>query len=359
MNVKMLITVWLFCGSAEPAFSGDPVAVPKVLNGVLAGLQANEFSTRIAAAKQLSELSTAELGVLANLPASELVPEAATRVLHELEKRYVDESNEQEARMASKFIEDLASSARLMLADGARRVLEKHWRRRVAIVRGELEDLGAKFRDGTFSSEDNMRWLPGADMPTLQILLGEEWQGGNEGLRKLERMAALTDPQLRMTGLYAWVLEGHKLTEADFSTLNELVGQNRIYLRSRVALGISGWGNVGPGVLIKSVSRGGSADAAGLRERDFIVSIVEPVPDGISEVEKQKRLEAQKLQDFDDLVERLKKYREGDVIKLQVVRGLFGGNQFAPRVPPQGQRGPAEIVDVKLKGWMDLPANPN
>lgn len=349
------LSALLLCSSLVISVAAQESAGSKSqLQELLATLDADDFQDRKAAAAQLAELPAEDLRQLLQIPHQSLSAEVVVRLLTELESRYQSNSD-RDVKTASEILESLADSPRLMLADGVQTILSRHWRTRVTLARQELETLGARFRDGTFSSRRNVRWLPGREMPTLQILIGEEWRGGTEGLRIIERMSALTDSSLQLTGLYVWVLEGHKLGEDDFNVLNDLIGRTRIYERSRVALGISGSPIVGEGVLIETITKGGSAADAGLLPGDLILEIVEPIPDELSEEEKRLRKEAQKLRDFDDLVERLKKYREGDVMRLRIIRGIGAANQFGQFQNPPLQIRPVEkIVDVKLKGWDKL-----
>lgn len=356
-GMKSILEFSLFLATvtiaAAPAQEPDNPA--KVMRRIIAGLDADDFQTRVATARRMSEVSMTVLAAMSELPPNELSAEAAVRLLDELASRYTAVDREQDVVAASEILESFVTSDRLMLADGAKRILNRHWRQRVKLARKKLEKLGVKFRDGSFTSIDNMRWLPGGEMPSLQMFVGEDWQGTTEDLRVIDRMSALTDSRLKLTGLSVWVLEGHNLSEKDFSLLHEFVGQNRVYRRSRVALGIRGYPTFSPGVLIDAVTKGGSAEAAGLDRRDVLVSIVEPIPEELDPEEKEKRLAAQKLRDFEDLVERLKKYRVGDVVKLRVIRAITVKDQFGPRMIP-GHPGAEQIVEVKLKGWHELPA---
>ncbi len=320
---RFLIT--LMCGvlvANTCALMADELAPPadSEFNRLAADLGAVSFATRRAAAQQLSGLSVAELKAMVELPESELKPEVAIRLIKELEKRYIDPATK-DLKAVSDILESLSTSHRLVLADGTQRILSDHWRIRVELARVDLEKSGAKFREGSFTSREEMRWLPGANLPSVQILIGEEFTGGKDGLRIIQRMARLTDPAMRSAGVSVWLLEGHKLTDEEYSILSELVGQDRIQERSRVALGIKGSPGVIDGVVIEGVTKGSSAADAKLQRMDRILAIVEPIAEDLPADERRRLEEKQNLRDFDDLVERLKKYRDGDVINLRVVRG--------------------------------------
>ena len=111
---------------------------------------------------------------------------------------------------------------------------------------------------------------------------------------------------------------------------------------------------------VRAVTGRAAADAE-LKPQDLILAIMDDIPEDASPEEKAALEKAQVLQqgqvlkDFDDLVQRLKKYREGDVIRLKVIRGRQRPFFIAPDLPPVEPGQIAEIVPVKLKGWLQLP----
>jgi hypothetical protein len=131
------------------------------------------------------------------------------------------------------------------------------------------------------------------------------------------------------------------------------------------------------GVLIRTVSRGSTAASAKLKSGDLILSLAAKAS------KENVPAEADDLQDFDDLVERLKDFRPGDVVYLTVVRDfrraalqlrMFRQLNVPPRNLPKptqdklkpGAENPnpgqlrdvptyrPEVVEVELKGWRDL-----
>lgn len=353
----------ILCGLfVTPAVSEEAELTQRSSAALLSALGAGDFATRVKAALLLHELSAAELKAIATLPDDQVTPEVIVHLLKEAEVRYAA-ADQHDAIAISELLETLKSSPRLALADGAQRILSQHWRVRTELARLELEKFGAKCRDGSFSSAQERRWLPRSDFPSLQVLIDENWTGGEQDLRLLERMEALTDSRLRgSAGLFVWLLDGHPLTERQQALLGELVDRSRIFERSRVALGIRGERTGLPGVLIEAITPGSSADDAGLQPGDILEAIVETIPEGLSEEEQAKEREKQLLRDFDDLVERLKAFREGDVMRVRVRRGAI-----RPRIPlipipdkDVPDRGWSEkVIEVKLKGWWSLPVHPN
>ena len=357
---RTLNVIILSCSVAAASCAADDLSKATSVETIVADLGSANFRTRVEASQRLADLPIEDLRAAAERSDEHLSAEVAVRLLKELELRYVKASGD-ELFGVSDILETMNVSERLLLADGARRILDDHWRIRVELARLDLEKQGAVFRKGTFSSRRDLGWLPGANLPSVQILIGEKWKGKAEGLRIISRMSRLTDPAMRSAGVFVWLLEGHPLTDEEYSVLSDLVGQDRIQERSRVALGIKWMQGSSGGVLIDGVTKGSSAADAKLQRMDRILAIVEPIPEDLPSDERQKLEEKQNLRDFDDLVERLKKYRDGDVIKLRVVRaaGFLRPNSFGrpPEIPPQIEL-PVEIVPVKLKGWEKLPVEP-
>lgn len=385
-------------------------ATDKEVAQLVLDLAAPEFRKRKAATDRLKTLPLADLKKLAeelpNVPSAE----AVVRVHSELAVRFQSESFDQR-KTALELLEQLANQPRLLSADPANHCLKTHWQTRIEVAFQELESLGAIVKDGNFSVPPT----PGMrrdDRPARQILLTESWTGGDAGLEIFGRLEALAGPVQSQQGIHVYLLTGHPLTEIQEKRLIDLVGANRIQERSRVALGIAAdRGTVGlyDGVLVGSVSKGGSADKAGLESGDLLLAMYNadkdvplmkydpdswrtfrrqiPVPRAPNEGPDQPnpdegdapikispdvpatedQLAAHRLFDFDQLVERLKKYRPGDRVKLQVVKKFRGSDRFwaFPNVPrgaipelEDAQKPKTEKVveiEVELVGWEQLP----
>ncbi len=243
------------------------------VESIVADLGAVSFRTRVEATQRLTKLPIEDLSAVTERSGEKLSAEVAVRLLKELELRYVKASGD-ELFAVSDILEAMNVSERLLLADGARRILDDHWRIRIELARQDLEKQGAVFREGTFSSRRDLGWLPGADLPSVQILIGEKWTGKTEGLRIIRRMSRLTDPAMRSAGVFVWLLEGHPLSDEEYSVLSDLVGQDRNQERSRGALGIKWMQGSSGGVLIDEVTKGSSAADAKLQRMDRILAIV-------------------------------------------------------------------------------------
>ncbi len=368
MKNTALITLLLLVTSTSPCstlMAEDAAAAPQPMDqnaftGLVAALRADDFATRLQAAASLKDVDVNHLQQIAELPEGELNAEVAARLFAKLDARYMqDDENKSDA--ASELLERLAQSDRLLLADGAQRILNRRWQRRVELAAKLLEKMGAEFRAGSFTGQLGMRWGPAASRPNVQLFVGEEWTGGDEGIAVMERLKALADPGLRASGLVVWLLEGHPLNDDQRSRLRDLVGESRINERSRVALGILGEQAFAPGVLVRHVSGGSSAAASKLQIGDVLTAMLDEAPPADVEPADIEVKEPQKLKDFDHLVERLKVYRKGDKIWLIVERGRavpmnngFLLPQRFPRPEPT-----VKVIEVTLKGWSDLEASPN
>lgn len=393
-------------------------ATEEELAQVAFDLTSPEFAKRKSASVRLKTLPLVQLRELALRMEDAPSAEAVVRVHSELELRYQSESLE-ERKNASQLLERMAKQDRLLAADPANHSLQKYWQTRIEVALAELEAMGAIVKNGNFSNPA-IAGLPPDPRPAIQVLLTESWRGGNAGLKNFERLEALAGPMRSLKGIQVYLLTGHTLAEEHEKQLIDIIGANRIQRRSRVALGITGdrgTQGVYEGILIKGVSRGGSADRAGLETGDFILSMYdadEQVP--LMEFDPEswrvfrprmdRRLlppdpnrnqklgppnpdqdnlrgapgeplpvddpdgaesSAHRLLDFDQLVERLKKYKPGAKVKLQVVKDFQRVNPLwaFPNVPrgviPDPEDGKASEakkvieVEVELIGWENLP----
>lgn len=326
---------------------------------LLANLGSENFATRIQASRDLKELSAKEILQLASKAASITSAETVVRILAEIDNRYSSESKE-DVTAASKILEDLASAKRVLLSETAELSLQEHWEKRVTLALATLQEQGAIIKRGTFRRA-RMAFGRSANPPTMQILITDAWKGGESGIDAFERLAMLMGPvSAAPIGASVYLIAGHNLTEAQQSRLTEIVGQNRVAVRSRVALGIVGNPVISPGVLIESVSKGSSAEAAGLSAGDLLLAIEEQNPKNAGESlpgDKELGTSRTPLLDFQDLVAKLMAYDKDDVMKVRVIRNfrpyMLGRNLGLDRNEFENQPKP-EIVEIKLKGWEAL-----
>lgn len=362
LYVLLLCPVSLMAAEQPPPLA-DSVeqADTKTPDHLLADLGSKDFAVRSNASARLKEVTADELLKLSEKLPDQPNAEVVVRIQAEIEARYTS-SDPANVQMASQLLETQAADKRLMLADVAQQTLRRHWQQRIEIAIKEIEQHGAIVRRGAFAASQRFNPFPGrggGNGKAFSILLTETWTGGDAELAIFERLTALYGPVLGDHGAKLFLLAGNRLTDDQEQRLIELIGQNRVAKRSRVALGIVQYPNNDEGVLIDKVTPGSSAADAGLRKGDLIVAIepkfAKSKPDSedaplqiIPKGAEDKSL----IRDFDDLVERLMDYREGDIMIVRVRRavGYLGG-----RFLPEGRPEPVlETVKVKMKGWQAL-----
>ena len=373
--VPCLLIAQGVCAYATGDPDTSPVTTPALslpLPDLLRDLGHSEFSARASASARLRELSTDDVRRLADLSSDEPNPEVVIRVQAEIDARYASD-NSADVDTASDVLEAQAVNDRIMLADVAQHSLRQHWQKRIRLATEELARHGAIIRHGSFSRGPMFPGFPPppTNTATIQVLMTESWTGGDAELAIFERLSALSGPVVANNGLSVFLIGGNPLTDEQESWLTSLVGQNRIAKRSRVALGIVANRAATRGVLIDRVSGGSSAAAAGLKAGDWIIAIDEkdeqkPAPN--KQQDDPKPAEAAPpapdkppedktaLRDFDDLVDRLMDYREGDIMTLRVVRGFeyFSRNRLFRRDAQESPPPTVEVIKVRMKGWADL-----
>ncbi|MEZ6124675.1 MAG: PDZ domain-containing protein [Planctomycetaceae bacterium] len=334
------------------------------LQELLARLGENDFPVRNEASLELKLLSPERFRQLAEQIAEASNAEAVVRVHAELDARLVSR-NPEDVRAAWDVLEYLAENGRLLLADEAQHSLRQHWKTRVDLTVAELKKHGAHVVKGDFGRRAVLFGMPLNDDRNdgLQVFLTEDWTGGDTEVALFKRLAMLSGPVRTSRGLNIYLTQGHPLTEEQQAALIEAVGPARVVRRSRVQLGIVWNPQFTPGVLIGSVSEGGSAAGAGLKPGDLIVAIEDtelrrkhakqqPSDDAQTETQKSPEKDPTLLKDFDDLVQRLMLYQPGDVMTIRVIRGfddlLLSGND----VDLESVK--TEKLDVKMKGWDEL-----
>lgn len=343
---------------------------------LIASLSSQAYADRCRASDQLRKLSTTDVADLARVAAKTASAEAIVRIMAEIDNRYGRAELPLEDQLAaSATLEQLAVEDDPLPAESAQQSLNLHAARRAALAMNELRKQGAAIRRGTFQ---NPVMLGGVSAnPPIQIFLDENWKGGLEGIELLTRIVRTERvPQFPARDATVYLIDGHPLTEKQLDRLREIVGQNRIANRGRVALGIVGDPVFAPGVVIDRISQRGSADRAGLNAGDMILAIerepeAEDLPPGPLPGEKPKAPDRRQdgpilgdekfgrnrhvLADFNDLVEQLKSYRAGDTIRLRVIRQGKAALMFRRQEPRFAEDElKLEIVSVKLKGWTEL-----
>lgn len=366
MNRQQLILATIATLAIQFLSPGISVSADETLpSQLLDNLGAESFATRIQASKELKTLGTSQILELAAQAGSIASAEAIVRILAEIDNRYSSASMEEDQAAASKVLEDLTTAKRILLAESAGLSLREHWEKRASLALKDLTNHGAIIKRGTFKRSQMAFGRP-ISSATMQILITDAWKGGDRGIDAFERLPMLTGALTAANaGASVYLIAGHNLTEAQQARLTEIVGRNRLAVRSRVALGIVGNPVISPGVMIESVSKGSSAEAAGLRAGDLLLAIEgDKLEDHEASLPGDKELGTDRapLRDFQDLVTKLMDYDKDDIMQMRVIRNFqpyLLARNIRLRIPEDGQlelmkQPTPEIIDVKLKGWEAL-----
>lgn len=282
----------------------------------ISDLASPDYMRRQHAAVTLKNSSTEQIEQLGQVITTNPDNEVVRRVIEILEARYQQPDREGfGVAAASEVIEFAAKSDRWFVAEAARDILQRHWKRRVELAVIELVRLGA-----SLSPQDPTElWKAGLDLDhlpfrrragtrpdQLKIFVKDSWPKGPRGMELLRRLEALaSDRFLRDTGdIIIILVEGQPLSVEEIAILKGIFGDAPLQERGKVSLGISPEGlSSEPGVTVGAVTSESSADVAGIRSGDVITAI-----NGVN------------VPDFEALVTILRKCGVGDVITLRVTK---------------------------------------
>jgi len=294
------------------------------------------FSKRQDAVLSLKEASIEQITQMSVALETQTDNEVIRRLLEIFERRYEKSALESaDVRVASEALEKAARAERWFVAEAARDVLDRHWQRRTEIAVVELKALNVSLSP----KDPTVLWKhdPDADggpfgrmNPTssqhLKIHINSEWPNDPRAFDLLRRLDSLKSGsfmmQRRLVSIY--LIDGHPLGLEQIAILKGIFGDTGIAERGRVCLGVMPEPRFGggDGILISSVQAASSAANAGLGQGDLILA-----------------MNGDKLTDFDQLVNNLKKFDVGDKITLRIRSFRFPGNQGV------------EDVEVTLRGW--------
>lgn len=237
--------------------------------------------------------------------------------------------------VASESLETAARSNRWFVSEAARDVLKRHWQRRVELAVVELvrKNVPLSPTDPTIlwkADPDHDRGPFGMRDPmsnqVLKIFVKRNWPTDPRAFELLKRLEPLrgdgflTQPTL----VSIYLIDGHPLSIEEAAVLKGLFGDTRIAERGRVCLGVLNEPRFGGdvGIFVGNVQKDSSAADAGIQPGDLILG-----------------LNGEKLNDFDDLVIRLRKFDVGDKITLQVRSTRIAGETTLIN------------IEVMLKDW--------
>ena len=282
-------------------------------------LDDDRFDTRQRAQLQLEQAGKQAIEAVADVAKSGSL-ESATRAVNIL--LHWSEAKEHGLRIAS--LEKLASLPNRPRESTMATRLLADVREQAGVQR--LSNLGAKV------SRDVQ--IPGAGH--LQVVIGPDWEGGNEGLKHLSDMPHVTTislhvapldssavehlvnlPQVRRVELY-----GTNFSPAAVAKLKQQLSGAVVVERGGAMLGIRG--------NVESVVPGSAAHKAGIQAHDRITEF-----------------NGKKVADFEALTQRIAKQKPGDTVTLTVLR-----NQQSRKVKVTfDQWGTKPNLVVKQQQW--------
>jgi hypothetical protein len=325
-----------------PAVSGRPpeispdTTVSNEITQLVSDLGSPEYARRQAAVATLRDAKGQQLKEICKVLETGEDSESARRIIEVLELRYEQAPlDSEDVLITSEAIEKSAHSERWFVSETARDVLDRHWRRRTEIAVIELVSMNVPLSP----KDPSELWKQNPDAPPqmfgqadptssrhLKIYIDKNWPGNDRAFELLKRLDSLQTEsfmtQPRLVSIY--LIDGHPLAIEQVAILKGTFGDTQIAERGRVCLGVLNEPRFGveEGILVGSVQKGSSADAAGIRSGDLIVA-----------------MNGKKLTDFDQLVTQLRSFDVGDKIMLHIRNN---GLQ---------DEGGSRSVEVTLKGW--------
>lgn len=208
--------------------------------------------------------------------------------------------------------------------------LEEDWSQRIqwAAARWILEQGGdLNFRTNTLRIAGTSLG-PQQRVPT-SIFLSSDWQGATDTLRPIFDLFTAVD-QLVRDRAQIYLIEGAPFRKRDINRMVEVEGVISMNTRGRSRLGISfSPTSIGErGLVVSAVAHLSTAAAAGIRAKDRIVE-----------------LNGTAITNAESLIEALRQYEVGDVVKVGVIR--------------EGSLEETIELKVRLQGWTGEDRSPD
>lgn len=319
-------------GPAVRTHGAEPATPKDATQQAIADLNTTAFAKREAAEEQLLKLGPAAFEPL--LASLDQAPnEAGRRVLKVLEQIWLRTPEPEADRLERRF-EDL------MLTIGPwqpliEQMLRSHHALRDARAVRALRRMNAIVEvsvDNDLQLDLIEKGIQGAPPLLIEnITLPKSWKGGDEGLWHLGRL-------FHRSGLLVFVIQNNGITGIGLDRHRAIFPGLIVSTRSEVCLGVVGntddiFGGPQVGCLLREIRAGGSADHAGLRPFDRVMSV-----DGLE------------INRFQELVETLKEKRAyesseiiiergGEILTMNVVLLPWEVFQFPrPPAPPVARR---------------------
>lgn len=232
---------------------------PAGLDVLVADLGHDDFDRREAATRTLVTLGDKAIPAV-KTAFSSTDPEVTARGYRILETWFV-EGDPATAGLAADLIDELRISTNPALAARARQIFTSYAEvvvtravERIRALGGECEPTRSSFN----VIRPNMRF----DAQLKDVLLGEDWKGGTEGLKYLRRIGGIS---------ILYVTPGSGLTPEVVDTVSRDLNGVAVQWRGNGMLGIQRQQSEELGVMIDEVRPGGPAQLAGVESGDMVV----------------------------------------------------------------------------------------
>lgn len=255
--LPVLVVVLALLGMVAQRLSADE-SLPG-LDALVADLGHDDFDRREAATRALITLGDKALPAVKTAFESP-DPEVTARGYRIVETWFV-EGDPATAGVAADLIDELRISKTPALAARARQIFTSYADvvvtravERIRALGGECEPT----RTGFNVIRPNMRF----DAQLKDVLLGEDWKGGTEGLKYLRRIGGIS---------ILYVTPGSGLTPEVVDNMARDLNGVAVQWRGAGMLGIQRQQSEEFGVVIDEVRTGGPADQAGVQRGDMVV----------------------------------------------------------------------------------------
>lgn len=323
-----VIVCVIIAGLSANSFADElpPPELPELtlpaIKNLIRQVDSDDFAERISASNDLSVAGAAAVEPLKQL-ALEGNAESGFRSLKILERLYVRSlilSDEKLALAVEAAFKSIKESDRLNLASRLERMFATHSETNERVAVRRIQQLGGMVSKSVkwVTSRQVQKAFPlrsDEEPKGTMVVIGRKWKGGDEGLKHLERIATLRD-------VYIATSANVSKDGIERLRLRLLPMQAEVQVRSAARLGVSSdalWGS--NECTVNTVSRGSSADKAGMKPGDTIIQFG---PDRVG--------------NFLSLVELIKKYDPGETIDAVVIRN-----------------GRKVELSIKLQAWGEAP----
>lgn len=298
------------CGQTNADSSSPSSAKPsaKSISQLIGQLDHSSYSVRTNAGRRLAKLGEAAVVPLAKTARTGSL-EASARAVAILEHIYADpDSSEKTVERVETILESLRDSARAQAGGRAAQVLARHTDLRERRALAAVTRLGGIVR--YYDSEILLGGAPqGAqrigERQISYILLGDQWKGGDAGIKYLKRISGLRNLYVAQNKKF------QPISAKARENLERAIPNLSIQLRGLACLGVRGSPtNVnGTGCTVSSVDKGSAADLAKVKAYDQIT-----------------RFAGKPVNSFGNLVKLIAEHSPGDKVPVEVLR-VEGGTR--------------------------------